>query len=101
MTHGWQKHRAKVRKHAKLMRERPELGEALYGSDRMAPAMRKLWDKPIERPNILQQARDREIGLDQLYPAPRQALTGANDLLTDHEAERSPHDRNSRNSEKD
>jgi hypothetical protein len=38
-------------------------------TSKMAPRMKRIWDKPVERPNVLQQARDRAIGLDKLYPA--------------------------------
>jgi crotonobetainyl-CoA:carnitine CoA-transferase CaiB-like acyl-CoA transferase len=78
----WKKDRAKAVRHARLVAKRPELREALYGS--MSSSMREHWAKPLDPPNILQQARDREHGLDSatLYPA------------------RSPaNDRNSRNSE--
>ena len=67
MKQDWKKERAKHAKHARLMAKRPELREALYGS--MSPAMRKHWERPVDPPNILQQARDRAIGLDKLYPA--------------------------------
>jgi hypothetical protein len=72
MTVAYQKRRNRDRKHAALMKRDPGLREALYGqpdTSGMAPAMKRIWDKPIEPPDILQQARDRAIGLDRLYPA--------------------------------
>jgi hypothetical protein len=80
LTHAWVKHRAKTRAHTKMMRERPELRGVLYGQfaddgtplwnlETMSPAMRRLWEQKVGRPNILRQARNRAIGLDDLYPA--------------------------------
>lgn len=66
----WELKRRKAERHAALMRERPELRETLYGS--MSPAVRRMFLKPDDRPNILQRARDREIGLDKLYPSAKQ-----------------------------
>jgi hypothetical protein len=98
MKRDWKKERAKAAKHARVIAKQPQLREALYGrrlvdidgdgtmvaTSSMSTAMRERWVKPLDTPNILQQARDREHGLDgaTLYPA------------------RSPaNDRNSRNSE--
>ena len=83
MKRDWKKDRAAAAKHARLVAKRPELRAALYANkggvidtsaeDRaaraMSPAMQKQWDRPLRGPNILQQARDRAIGLDLLYPA--------------------------------
>lgn len=64
----WRADRVKAAKHVRLVERNPELREALYG---MSPAMRRQWVKPLDTPNVLQRARDREFGLDgaSLYPA--------------------------------
>jgi hypothetical protein len=51
-------------------------------TSKMSPAMRRIWERPAERPNILQRARNREIGLDKLYgPATREERQIARDLI--------------------
>ena len=72
-SQDWRKERGKAAQHARLMANDPGLCANLHGIDpeKMTPAMRRLWVKPLTAVNPLERARRREFMLDSenLYPA--------------------------------